>query len=206
MFDRVWKVTHLSLFPVSLSLERRPRDCKCYICRYHFSHLSKFVVSVPRADGWSDHETAKRSVCQELSLCSTWVCSTATLWLNSWDFTSSIPHVHLNQLLNQLFSADLRLTKPTTVLSVEAKKQEMSPASRSKVVAVLYHLCLPHCATGIFINFGETSSLMLADCIMNSMLYRRLRPASVCNVISAPWHDQSTPQKTNLKTWAQKLF
>lgn len=50
MFDRVWKVTHLSLFPVSLSLEPSPRDGKCYICRYHFSHLSKSVVSEPRKD------------------------------------------------------------------------------------------------------------------------------------------------------------
>lgn len=50
MFDRVWKVTHLSLFPASLSLEPSPRDGKCYICRYHFSHLSKSVVSEPRKD------------------------------------------------------------------------------------------------------------------------------------------------------------
>lgn len=47
----------------------------------------------------------------------------------------------------------------------------MSAASRSEAVAVLYRLCLPDYATGLFINFGETSSLMLADFVVNSILY-----------------------------------
>lgn len=136
MFDCVWKVTHLSLFPVPLSLEASPCDGKCYICRYHFFRLSKYVVSEACKDGQSDLKTAKWSTHQDLSHGSTWFCFTAALWLNSWTFASWNLHVHLDQLPNQLFQLISYRSKQDSLSW--GKNQEMSVASRGLVFGIIF--------------------------------------------------------------------